>query len=233
MNIRAACLLVVWLPLLAGCRPVLTAHVPVLPTGQVLPEGVLPRDLPTGTGDTLTVTEEVMRIGARYVVSAPSGRVGSIAFQAVPDIPLTGLQVPGGEARAVYLAQGRVTATGLERLLRGTRHAKQLAESLARQGDDGTDEERYLFAFFALMRQGTDAPRLALIQCGPSHSGQEPIATAVRSRAVRRGVRLDGQGELRRLPGRDIVLDVLADGLRDAMAAGNCRADMPLQLPDL
>ncbi|MFV3076782.1 hypothetical protein [Niveispirillum fermenti] len=233
MNIRAACLLVLSLPLLAGCRPVLTAHVPVLPTGQALPDGVLPRDLPTGTGDTLTVTEEVMRIGARYVVSAPSGRVGSIAFQPVQNIPLGRIQVPGGEARAIYLAQGRVTAAGLERLLRGTRHAKRLAESLASQGEDGSDEERYLFAFFALMRQGTDAPRLALVQCGPSHSGQEPIADAVRSRAARRGVRLDGRGELRRLPGRDLVLEVLADGLRDAVAAGTCRADMPLQLPDL
>lgn len=216
---------------MAGCKPVMTARVPVLPTGESLPAGVMPRDLPTGTGDTLTVTEEAMRIGFRYVLSAPGGRVGSLAFQQVEDIALDRIIVPGGEARAIYLAQGRMTTAGLERLLHGTRHAKDLARSLTEGGAAG--EERYLFAFFALMRQGTDAPRLALIQCGPTHAGQEPIARAVQSRAVRGGLKLDPDGDLPRMPNRDLVLSVLADGLRDAVQTGDCRADLPLQLPDL
>lgn len=216
---------------LAGCKPVLTARVPVLPTGGELPAGTVPRDLPTGTGDTLTVTAEAMRVGMRYVINAPGGRVGSVAFQPVADIPLARIQVPGGEARSVFLAQGRVTQAGLERLLHGTRRAKDLARTLTDGVGEGT--ERYLFAFFALMRQGTDAPRLALVQCGPSHSGQEPIAAAVRSQAARRGLKLDPDGELARLPNRDLALSVLSDGLRDAVAAGDCRADLPLQLPDL
>lgn len=225
--------------LLAGCKPVLTSRIPVLPTGVELPAGAVPRDLPTGTGDTLTVTEEAMRAGMRYIVSAPGGRVGSIAFQLVPDIPLSRIQVPGGEARSVFLAQGRVTQVGLERLLRGTRHAKGLAGTLAPNGGNGGEtagengEERYLFAFFALMRQGTDAPRLALVQCGTSHSGQEPIANALRAQAARQGLKLDGDGGLSRLPGRDLVLSVLSQSLRDAVMAGDCRADLPLQLPDL
>lgn len=216
---------------LSGCKPVLTARVPVLPTGEELPAGTVPRDLPTGTGDTLTVVEEKMRVGVRYVVSAPGGRVGSIAFQTVPGMPLSRIQVPGGEARALFLAQGRVTQTGLERLLHGTRHAKNLARALT-AGGDNTDE-RYLFGFFALMRQGTDAPRLALVQCGNSHSGQEPLAAALRAQAARQGLKLDAQGELARLPNRELALSVLVAALRDAMAKGDCRADLPLQLPDL
>lgn len=216
---------------LAGCKPVLTARVPVLPTGETLPPGVMPRDLPTGTGDTLTVSEEALRIGVRYVINAPGGRVGSLAFQKVADVPLTSLAVPGGEAREVYLAQGRMTLTGMERLLHGTRHAKDLARALM-EGDAGA-EERYLFAFFALMRQDTQAPRLALIQCGNSHSGQEPIADSIRSTAARRGLKLEPDGELVRLPSRDLALSVLAEGLRAAVANGNCRADLPMQLPDL
>lgn len=216
---------------LTGCKPVMTARVPVLPTGESLPSGVMPRDLPTGTGDTLTVTEEAMRIGFRYVLSAPGGRVGSLAFQQVEDIPLERIIVPGGEVRAAYLAQGRMTTVGLERLLHGTRHAKDLARSLTDGGTAG--EERYLFAFFALMRQGTEAPRLALIQCGPTHAGQEPIAKAVQSRAIRAGLKLDPDGDLPRMPSRDLVLSVLTGGLRDAVASGDCRADLPLQLPDL
>ncbi len=216
---------------LTGCKPVLTARVPVLPTGTALPAGAVPRDLPTGTGDTLTVLEEKMRVGLRYVVSTPGGRVGSIAFAPVPDIVLSQIQVPGGEARAVFLAQGRVTQAGLERLLHGTRHAKDLAASLVTGG--GGADERYLFAFFALMRQGTDAPRLALVQCGSSHSGQEPIASALRSQAARQGLKLDAAGTLARLPNRDLALSVLFQGLRDALAQGDCRADLPLQLPDL
>ncbi|MFV3127570.1 hypothetical protein [Niveispirillum sp. KHB5.9] len=215
--------------LLAGCKPVLTSRVPVLPTGVELPAGTVPRDLPTGTGDTLTVVEESLRVGMRYVASAPGGRVGSIAFVPIPGVPLAQIQVPGGEARALFLAQGRVTQAGLERLLHGTRRAKDLARTLA----EGEAEERYLFAFFALMRQGTDAPRLALVQCGTSHSGQEPIAAAVQSQAARRGLKLDEAGELVRLPGRDLVVSVLSDGLRDAVAVGDCRADLPMQLPDL
>lgn len=216
---------------LTGCKPVLTARVPVLPTGEELPAGAMPRDLPTGTGDTLTVMEEKMRVGVRYVVSAPGGRVGSIAFQAVPGIPLSRIQVPGGEARALFLAQGRVTQAGLERLLHGTRHAKDLARALT--DGVGNAEERYLFGFFALMRQGTDAPRLALVQCGNSHSGQEPIAAALRAQAARQGLKLDAAGDLARLPSRDLAVSVLAAALRDAVARGDCRADLPLQLPDL
>ncbi|MGQ3047565.1 MAG: hypothetical protein ACT6Q8_17430 [Niveispirillum sp.] len=222
--------LAILLPL-TGCKPVLTARVPILPTGNELPAGAVPRDLPTGTGDTLTVTEEKMRVGMRYVVSAPGGRVGSIAFEPVPDIPLTRIQVPGGEARAVFLAQGRVTQAGLERLLHGTRHAKDLARTLTE--GVGNAEEHYLFAFFALMRQGTDAPRLALVQCGVSHSGQEPIAKAFQAQAARQGLKLDADGDLIRLPNRDLALSVLFQGLRDALANGDCRADLPLQLPDL
>ncbi len=217
--------------LLAGCKPVLTSRVPVLPTGDEVPAGAVPRDLPTGTGDTLTVMEEKMRVGVRYVVSAPGGRVGSIAFEPVPDIPLSQIQVPGGEARSVFLAQGRVTQAGLERLLHGTRRAKDLARTLTASG--GGAEERYLFAFFALMRQGTEAPRLALVQCGVSHSGQEPIATALRAQAARQGLKLDADGDLVRLPNRDLALSVLFQGLRDALVNGDCRADLPLQLPDL
>ena len=216
---------------LTGCKPVLTARVPVLPTGEELPAGAMPRDLPTGTGDTLTVMEEKMRVGVRYVVSAPGGRVGSIAFQAVPGIPLSRIQVPGGEARALFLAQGRVTQAGLERLLHGTRHAKDLARALT--DGVGNAEERYLFGFFALMRQGTEAPRLALVQCGNSHSGQEPIAVALRAQAGHQGLKLDAAGDLARLPSRDLAVSVLADALRDAVARGDCRADLPLQLPDL
>ncbi|MBP7334533.1 hypothetical protein [Niveispirillum sp.] len=216
---------------LAGCKPVLTSRVPVLPTGEEVPAGAMPRDLPTGTGDTLTVMEEKMRVGVRYVVSAPGGRVGSIAFLPMPGVPLSAIQVPGGEARALYLAQGRVTQTGLERLLHGTRHAKDLARTLT--DDGGNAEERYLFGFFALMRQGTDAPRLALVQCGPSHAGQEPIAAALRAQAARQGLKLDADGDLARLPNRDLALSVLAAALRDAVAKGDCRADLPLQLPDL
>lgn len=222
--------LAILLPL-TGCKPVLTSRVPILPTGDALPAGAVPRDLPTGTGDTLTVTEEKMRVGLRYLVSAPGGRVGSIAFEPVPDIPLTRIMVPGGEARAVFLAQGRVTQAGLERLLHGTRHAKDLASTLTE--GVGNAEERYLFAFFALMRQGTDAPRLALVQCGASHSGQEPIAKAFQAQAARQGLKLDADGDLARLPNRDLALSVLFQGLRDALANGDCRADLPLQLPDL
>lgn len=222
--------LAILLPL-TGCKPVLTSRVPILPTGDALPAGAVPRDLPTGTGDTLTVTEEKMRVGLRYVVSAPGGRVGSIAFEPVPDIPLTRIMVPGGEARAVFLAQGRVTQAGLERLLHGTRHAKDLARTLTE--GVGNAEERYLFAFFALMRQGTDAPRLALVQCGASHSGQEPIAKALQAQAARQGLKLDADGDLARLPNRDLALSVLFQGLRDALTRGDCRADLPLQLPDL
>ncbi len=217
--------------LLSGCKPVLTAQVPVLPTGEEVPAGAMPRDLPTGTGDTLTVTAETMRVGVRYVVSAPGGRVGSLAFHPVPGVPLSGILVPGGEVRALYLAQGRVTQAGLERLLHGTRHAKDLARALT--DDGGNAEERYLFGFFALMRQGTDAPRLALVQCGPSHGGQEPIAAAFRVQAARQGLKLDGDGDLVRLPNRDLALSVLTAALRDAVAKGDCRADLPLQLPDL
>lgn len=216
---------------LSGCKPVLTARVPILPTGEELPAGAVPRDLPTGTGDTLTVSEEKMRVGVRYVISAPGGRVGSMAFLALPDLSPSRIQVPGGEARALFLAQGRVTQGGLERLLHGTRHAKDLASSLS--GQAGEAEERYLFAFFALMRQGTDAPRLALVQCGASHSGQEPIQAAFRLQAARRGLKLDGDGDLVRLPSRDLAIAALTEGLREAMAAGDCRADLPLQLPDL
>ncbi|OYQ35934.1 hypothetical protein CHU95_06660 [Niveispirillum lacus] len=217
--------------LLSGCKPVLTSRIPVLPTGEAVPAGTMPRDLPTGTGDTLTVMEEKMRVGVRYVVSAPGGRVGSIAFKPVPDVPLSSILVPGGEVRALYLAQGRVTQTGLERLLSGTRHAEDLARTLI--AGEGDAEERYLFGFFAVMRQGTDAPRLALVQCGPSHGGQEPIAAAVRLQAARQGLKLAADGDLVRLPNRDLALSVLVSALRDAVAKGDCRADLPLQLPDL
>lgn len=216
---------------LAGCRPVLTSKVPVLPTGVELPHGVMPRDLPTGTGDTLTVTAEAMRVGTRYVISAPAGRVGSVAFVALPDIDLSRLQVPGGEARALFLAQGRVTTEGLERLLRGTSRAKQLAASLMEGGVAG--EERYLFGFFALMRQGTDAPRLALVQCGTSQDGQGPLADAIAAIAARQGLKRDGSGGLSRLPNRDLALSVLTEALTQVVASGTCRADLPLSLPDL
>lgn len=216
---------------LTGCRPVLTSRVPVLPTGVELPHGVMPRDLPTGTGDTLTVTAEAMRVGTRYVISAPAGRVGSVAFVALPDIDPSRLQVPGGEARTLYLAQGRVTAEGLERLLRGTRRANQLAASLMEGGVAG--EERYLFGFFALMRQGTDAPRMALVQCGPTHDGQGPLADAIVATAARQGLKLDGVSGLSRLPNRDLALSVLTEALRQVVAGGTCRADLPLSLPDL
>ncbi|MDG5497169.1 hypothetical protein [Niveispirillum sp. BGYR6] len=208
LAVMAACL-----PL-GGCLLGQSAT-PLLPTGEALPHGVFSRDMPSGLGDTLTVREETMRIGSRYVVSGAGGRVGSVAFARIADADLSRLSVPGGEARALYLAQVRLTGEGLQRLDSRTRLPAALKDE---------DAERYAYLPLALVRQGTDAPTLVLMEC----SGPDPAAL-LRKAGPEFNLRFSADGLLRIID-RAQILRAINAVLNRQLASGSCRAERRLEL---
>jgi hypothetical protein len=199
---------------LAGCLLGQSAT-PLLPTGEALPHGVFSRDMPSGLGDTLTVREEPMRIGTRYVVSGAGGRIGSVAFAKLDDADLSRLSVPGGEARALYLAQLRVTGEGLQRLDSRARVPEALKDE---------DAERYAYLPLALVRQGTDAPTLVLLECpGPD------AAALLRKAGPEFNLRFTADGLLR-ITDRSQIMRAVNAVLARQLSAGGCRAERRLEL---
>jgi hypothetical protein len=199
---------------LAGCLLGQSAT-PLLPTGEALPPGVFSRDMPSGLGDTLTVREEPMRIGTRYVVSGAGGRIGSVAFAKLDDADLSRLSVPGGEARALYLAQFRLTGEGLQRLDSRARVPEALKDE---------DAERYAYLPLALVRQGTDAPTLVLLECpGPDASA------LLRKAGPEFNLRFTADGLLR-ITDRSQIMRAVNAVLARQLSAGGCRAERRLEL---
>ena len=200
---------------LGGCL-LTQSDTPLLPTGEALPPGLLSRDIPSGLGDTLSVRAEAGRTGTRYVVSSAGGHIGSIAFQKLADLPLQSLSVPGGEARALYLVQARLTGDGLRRLDRRAR----LSAALSADGD----AQRYAYLPLALVRQGTEAPMLALIDCeGPE------IDALFRSEATKSGFRFTKDGLLR-IGDRTATLRAMRSAIARQIESGTCRAERRLEL---
>lgn len=200
---------------LGGCLLTQSDSV-LLPTGEALPPGLLSRDIPTGLGDTLSVRAEGGRNGTRYVVSGAGGPIGSLAFQELPGLPLQSLSVPGGEARAVYLVQARLTGDGLRRLDRRVR----LPDAMRTDGE----AQRYAYLPLALVRQGTDAPTLAFIDC----EGAD-IGTLFRSEATKSGFRFSRDGVLR-IGDRAATLRAMRMSIAQQIESGTCRAERRLEL---
>lgn len=212
---RRLAAIVACLPL-AGCLLGQSAT-PLLPTGEALPHGVFSRDMPSGLGDTLTVREEQMRVGTRYVVSGAGGRIGSVAFAKLQleDADLSRLSVPGGEARALYLAQLRLTGEGLQRLDSRAKVPEALRDE---------DAERYAYLPLALVRQGTDAPTLVLLEC----PGPDPAAL-LRKAGPEFNLRFSTDGLLR-ITDRPQIMRAINAVLNRQLSAGGCRAERRLEL---
>lgn len=216
---------------LGACTgPVAETTVPLIGAGDRLPTMAVKREVPSGTGDMVFIREEALRGGVRYVLSTPSGRVGSVAVQTVRDAPLDRLRVEEGEARALYLAQLRLNRADVETLARSlTVDGRPVKLPSAEAGAD----ELYIYGFVALVRSGTEAPRLALVECQSARQRQDH---RLAGSAAGNGLTFhDDRGR----PAKDGILQVkdraaarmaLLRYIQERVTARDCHADRPLEL---